>query len=192
MMHSKDRFRYAGLFALVLAVAIAAPASGSTFVHMELPQLVEASDAVIEGRVVEVESFWDEKGTVIVTEAVIQVADQIAGHTDDWIRVRTWGGEVDGYTVEAPGFPTFDRGERLVLFVHRPETGRGALRVTGYQLGKYRVVEEAGRMVARPTVDSGAVLLSPGGGRAEVPRALTLDRLKEDIRDAARTAGLNR
>lgn len=192
MMQVNPRFRAAGILVAAAALALAMPAGAATFVDMELPELVAGSDAVIEGRVVEVESFWDENGAVIVTEALIQVDDKIAGKSEDWIRVRVPGGEVDGYTIQAPGFPTLALDERVVLFVHRPAEGGDALRITGNPLGKYRVVEEGGEQLARPTVDSGAVLVSPRGGRTEAPQALSLERLKEDIREAVRAYGLDR
>jgi hypothetical protein len=62
MMYWAERFRPAGVIALLVALAAAAPASGATFIDMEIPELVAASDAVVEGRVVDVVSFWDEKG----------------------------------------------------------------------------------------------------------------------------------
>lgn len=191
MMYSTERFRIAGVVALLVALAAAAPAGGATFIDMEIPQLVAESEAVIEGRVVDVQSFWDEKGVVIVSEALIQVDDAIAGRSEGWIKVRTVGGEVGGYTVQAPGFPTLVQDERVVLFLSR---GRGeeAFGITGHPLGKYRVVEEGGDQIARPSVDDGAVLVAPPGGLATVPQALSLDRLKEDIRDAARLLGQSR
>lgn len=190
-MHENPRFRAAGILVAAAALAFAMPAGAATFVDMKIPELIAESDAVVEGRVTLVESFWNENGTVIVTEAVIEVDDKILGKSDDAIRVRVPGGEVDGYTIEAPGFPTLALDERVVLFVNRPQGG-GAFQITGHPLGKYRVVEEGGDQIARPTVDSGAVVVSPQGGRVQAPQALSLDRLKDDIRDAARAYGLNR
>lgn len=190
-MYVNLRFRSAGILVVAAALAFAMPAGAATFVDMKIPQLVAESDAVIEGRVIEVDSFWNENGTVIVTEAVVQVDETIVGNSARTLRVRVPGGEVGGYTIQAPGFPTLSIDERVVLFVHRAEDGHG-LRITGNPLGKYRVVEEGGDQIARPTVDSGAVLVSPGGGRTAAPQALSLDRLKDDIRDAARSLELNR
>lgn len=191
MMQVKPRFRCTGILVAAAVLALAVPVGASTFIKMEIPELVAESDAVIEGRVIGTESFWDEKGLLIVTEAEIQVDDRIVGKSDDTIRVRVPGGEVGGYIIQAPGFPTFEADERVVLFVHRGDIP-GALRVTGHSLGKYRVVEEGGEQVARPTVDSGALLVSPSGARTAAPLALSLERLKEDVRDAARAYGLNR
>lgn len=192
MMHWNPRFRCAGILVALAALALAAPAGAATFVNMELPQLVAESDAVIEGRVTQVDSFWNENGTIIVTEAIVQVDDKIAGKSEDWIRVRVPGGEVDGYTIQAPGFPTLALDERVVLFVRRGDSRGDSLQITGHALGKYRVVEEGGDAIARPTTDSGAVLVAPGGARSEAPQSLSLDRLKDDIRDAARALELNR
>lgn len=192
MMYWTERSRTAGVIALLVALAAAAPASGATFVDMEIPELVAASDAVIEGRVVDVKSQWDEQGIVIVSEALIQVDDKIVGKSEDWVTVRVVGGEVGGYTIQAPGFPTLDQDERVVLFLSRSGRGDDSYGITGHPLGKYRVVEDAGEQIARPSVDDGAVLVSPRGGPATVPQALSLDRLKEDIRDAARLLGQSR
>jgi hypothetical protein len=104
--------------------------------------------------------------------------------------VRTFGGTVNGYTVEAHGFPTFARGEKLLLFLENDPAERDTHRVLGYQEGMYRVTaDKAGREVAFPTVDGGARLFTADGRPAPAPRPIQLDELREEIRDNARQAG---
>ncbi len=167
--------------ALLLAVA---PAMASTFLAMNPDELVAKSEAVVEGTVLKVDSFWEKSGRVIVSEAVIEVADTITGKSVERVTVRTFGGEVDGYVVEASGFPRFQTGERVVLFLHRDSNDK-SVRVTGYQLGHYRVVERGGTKPAMPTFE-GARLLSKSGGEVAAPEALPLSELKQNIEDSAR------
>ncbi|HXT22965.1 MAG TPA: hypothetical protein VN923_19610, partial [Thermoanaerobaculia bacterium] len=86
---------------------LAAPAYGSTFLHMSRAELTKKASAVVVGNVLSVESFWTKSGRIIVTEAMVEVEDAVLGETPSVVRVRTFGGTVNGYTVEAHGFPTF-------------------------------------------------------------------------------------
>ena len=126
--------------ALLLVLVAGVPAGASTFVEMNQRELVQKSAAVVEGEVLQVHSFWDSKGRMMITEAVVKVSDSVVGNIGSALVVRTYGGTVEGYTVEAHGFPTFKRGERVLLFLE-PER-QGAHHVTGYQLGQYRIVRD--------------------------------------------------
>src|SRR5688572_28195034 len=110
---------------------LAAPASGSTFLHMSRAELAKKASAVVVGNVLSVESFWTRSGQIIVTEAMVEVEDAILGETPSVVIVRTFGGTVNGYTVEAHGFPTFNKGERLLLFLEKDRADPGATRVLG-------------------------------------------------------------
>ena len=190
-MHLTSRFRSADLigwrlFALMLvATVVAVPASGSTFVTMDLNELVAESESAVEGRVVAVQSYWNKQQTAIVTDVTIAVDEKLFGRAGGELVVRTFGGTVDGYTIEAIGFPQFQEDERVLLFVHRPETPDGKLRVTGYQLGHYRIVRQGDEDAAIPAIDDGARFLSPSGKRATPPSARSLEQLKDEIRSAA-------
>lgn len=96
------------------------------------------------------------------------------------VKVRTFGGTVGGYTVEAHGFPKFAVNDRLVLFLQNAgETAE----VTGYQQGQYRIVrDKSGVDIAVSAVDGGATLLGRDGRQVAMPKALRLDALKNLIR----------
>jgi hypothetical protein len=169
---------------------LAAPAYGSTFLHMSRAELAQKASAVVVGNVLSVESFWTKSGRIIVTEAMVEVEDAVLGEAPSVVVVRTFGGTVNGYTVEAHGFPTFAKGDRLLLFLEKDQAAPDATRVLGYQEGMYRVgLDKAGREVAYPTVDGGARLLTADGKLAPPPRPLLLDDLRGEIREHARQAG---
>ncbi|HSK76654.1 MAG TPA: hypothetical protein VLQ45_09370 [Thermoanaerobaculia bacterium] len=172
------RSMWIGLSALVLAVAI--PAAASTFVALSRGELVAQSDAIVQGRVLKVSSFWSPSGRLIVSEAMIEVEETIAGRAPSVVVLRTAGGTVGGYTIEAHGFPKFAVNDRLVLFVQ----GAGNLaKVTGYQQGQYRIVrDKAGIEMAVPTLGDGVRLLRQDGRAGELPKAVRLDDFKAGIR----------
>ena len=171
---------------LSIALVAAAPAAASTFLAMGRTDLVREADAAVQGRVLKVDSYWEPTGTVIVSEAMVQVEDTLFGNTPSVVRVKTFGGEVNGFVVEAHGFPTFAADERVLLFLEAD--GEDTLRVTGYQLGQYRLVAgEGGVELAVPAVDAGTRMLSADGQPAPAPRAQPLAELKDLIRaDAVR------
>lgn len=166
---------------LAFALLATVPAAASTFLAMSQAELVAQSDAVVVGEVLQVQSFRDESGSFVITEAMVQVDETFTGSADSVVVVRTAGGTVDGYTVMAHGFPQFEAGERVVLFLS--DDGAEASKVVGYRLGQYRVVTNSrGVEVALPTLEPGIQLLTEGGFPAPRPQALTLDTLREQVR----------
>jgi hypothetical protein len=173
---------------IVLLVALALPVGASTFLWMEPQELVRGSAAVVQGEVLKVESFWDRAARVIVTEAMVRVEEKVFGDTPSVVVVRTWGGTVNGYTVEAHGFPKFQPNERVLLYLEAERDG--ASRVTGYQQGHFRVVrDKSGVEMAVPTVDAGGHIVTRDGRHATPAKAVRLDELKASIRNEARRAG---
>lgn len=174
--------------ALLMMVMAGIPAGASTFLAMNQRELVRDSAAVIEGEVLQVHSFWDSKGQIMITEAIVKVTDAVFGEPGSAVVVRTFGGTVEGYNVKAEGFPTFNRGERLLLYIE-PERD-GAHRVAGYQQGQYRIVRnKEGFEVAVPTFDSHATLITRDGREAARPAAMPLSTLKNQIRTEALDLG---
>lgn len=173
--------------ALICALA-AAPLSASTFVALDRGELVAQSDAVVVGEVLYTYSYWNREGTMVFTDAVVHVQEAILGDASGLVSVRTPGGQVAGFRVEAHGFPAFGQGQRQVLFLNR--TADGVMEVTGFQQGQFRVITRSdGVEVAVPAL-KGVQLLSASGARAPMPSATTLDNLKQSIRSEA--IGLDR
>lgn len=172
----------------LLLLAVSVPLSASTFLRMTRAQLLRDSASVVQGQVLKVSSFWDPTGRVIMTEAQIQVEEKVVGNAPSVVVVRTFGGTVDGYTIEAHGFPTFRAKERLLLYLEREQDG--ATRVTGYQQGQFRIVrDQAGVEIAVPAVDSEVNVIGRDGRPAAKAAPVRLDVLKNSIRGEARLAG---
>ncbi|HEV2852690.1 MAG TPA: hypothetical protein VHC97_07795 [Thermoanaerobaculia bacterium] len=165
-----------GVLALVLAVII--PAGASTFIALSHHELVSQSDAVIQGRVLKVSSYWGQGGRIIVSEALVQVEETIRGNAPAVVKVRTFGGTVGGYTVEAHGFPRFAANDHVVLFL---QNANETAEVTGYRQGQWRIVQDKGVQMAVPTVEGGT-LIGRDGRPVAAAKALRLDTFKNMIR----------
>lgn len=144
---------------------------------MTVQELAHHSSAVVEGTVVQTRSFWNDEHTMIFTEAVVEVEAALVGDVPSTVTVRTVGGTVDDFRIVADGFPVFTVGERAVLFL-TPTGDR--FRVTGFQLGHFRLVTGAdGVERALPTREQAMEPVQP---KTLVPR--TLDDLKATVRSA--------
>jgi hypothetical protein len=178
---------------MALAALAAVPAGASTFLYVPQEELVAQAQAVVQGRVVEVNSFWNRQGTAILTEAVVEVEDTLLGRDVSHVRLITFGGEVGGYGIEAHGFPTFRKGQRLLVFLEPARAGEdGAHRVLGYRQGQFEIrVNKRGEEVAVPAWEAAEQvrILKPDGTEAAAPRAIPLAQLKSRIRETAERAG---
>lgn len=168
-----------------LALVLAVPAMASTFVAMSPGEMIQQSDAVVVGEVLQVESFRDSSGRAVLSQAMIQVEETLTGSSPTVVIVETFGGTVDSYTVVAHGFPSFTVGERVVVFLDEREDG--IAEVVGYRLGQYRLLtNRLGQQVAVPTLEAGVTLVHPDGEEAIRPQALPLSTLKAIIQQEAR------
>lgn len=176
------------LIGVLLFALAAAPMAASTFIAVKTEQLIADSAAVIQGEVLRVHSFWDPSGRMVMTEALVRVEDTLLGDSPTIVRVETFGGNVDGFIVEADGFPKFEAGQRMILFLS-PEKD-GVARVSGYQFGQYHVRrDKAGVEYAVPALDLGANVVTKDGKPFVRPQAVRLDTFKDQVRAAARRSG---
>lgn len=164
----------------VLLVFTALPAAASTFLALDQDELLASSNAVIQGTVLETRAFWNEEGTIILTEARIEVQDLVAGNAPAVVTVRTPGGEVGNYRVEATGFPTFSAGEEVLVFL---AADGQSFRVAGHLQGQYRIRPSDKGKLAVPAMEEGVRLLTLDGRMAPAPQPVQLDSFKNQIRE---------
>ena len=120
---------------------ISVTALASLFEPVSDQQLVCEATDVVRGTVSNVQSAWDRQHQAIWTTATLTVQEVIRGGlvSGASLPVKEVGGTVDGYTIEAEGFPTFQSGQEVVILLHPWEDGSGAYRVWGYGRGQFNV-----------------------------------------------------
>lgn len=177
--------RLAAGLGMAALLALAPPLSASTFVALDLDDLVAGADQVVEGQVVDTRSFWNADRTVIRTEATFRVDSVLLGDPPDTVTLETPGGTVGDVRVRVPGFPVFEPGERLLLFLG--DAGDGRSRVHGYRQGQFRIVTDAtGGRLAVSTVEDGTPLISAEGKDLRSLATQPLTDLERAIHDTAR------
>jgi hypothetical protein len=185
-MNSRITFKLGLLVMLVVGSALA---QAATFVAMTDEELIQQSDAVVQGQVIRLESKWDPQGRIIVTEATIQVSETIAGVAPSQIVVQTPGGKVNDYRVEALGFPSLNNGEEVILFI-KDDQSLQVSRIVGHQQGHFEVVKRLdGVTLAVPRIEDGASFLTPSGKAIPAPRSTELAAFKGRVRAEAARVG---
>lgn len=180
------------LIAIAAAACIglhAIPLAASTFVAMTQDELISRSDRVIQGEVVNVQSRWSQSGRVVVSDATVRVDEVLIGDSPQVVQVRTFGGRVNDFVMETHGFPAFETGEKVLLYLYE-EPSDGSLRVLGYQQGQFRVVTRLdGVTLAVPQVDEDARLLRPDGTQVPIPESVEIDAFRNHLLDTAKKLG---
>ncbi len=85
-----------------------------------LEDLVNGAASVVVGTVVERSSYWNDEHTGIYTSVVLLVEERLKGPaSQDRITVTFPGGEVDEIGEWVSDMPSFDQGERVVVFLKK-------------------------------------------------------------------------
>lgn len=144
-----------GLFVVAL---LGSPASASSIRHLQIDDMLQASELVFEGRVVASESRWNAGGTQIHTYITFELSDVIVGdYAQQTLQLRFVGGTVGDDTVAVDGlvYPTID--EQGIYFV---ETLRENLinPLLGWSQGHFLIKKNKGGEETVMTQDKAAVI----------------------------------
>ena len=179
------------------ATAIALPAPGpegdahaAVSILMTLDELVATSSRVVLAEPIERTSRWEELGggRRIVTYTRLAVDETISGGARPEVWVRTLGGRVDKIGQHVAGEASFSLGEKTLVFLEEVE---GATVVTGMAQGHYRLADEDGDVVLRPSPDAGTLLPRKGPSIAarELLVGARLDRARALVQTAWKQRG---
>lgn len=129
----------AAVAALLVVLLAAAPAAATSIKSATLEQTLDASAAIVVGRVLGQHPYRLADGTVM-TAVTVQVEESLAGPYQAGRRlvVSAFGGEDRGGRWLAVGEATYHRGERVLLQL---EVIDGRLHTLGLSLGKWTVHE---------------------------------------------------
>lgn len=169
-----------GLAAIIL---LTGSLLGSTVVKLELPELVKTSDSIVQGRVDDVYTRWDENQRMVYTYVSVSVLDPMKGERRRSVLVKQLGGTLGAMTQFVAGSPTFSRNEEVILFL-KQQTNAATFSIVGLNQGKYDIVDDYA-----VTNVSGIDLYNPKTGRIETPAVITkapVEAFKAKIRELVR------
>ncbi|HEV7241095.1 MAG TPA: hypothetical protein VGQ36_17815 [Thermoanaerobaculia bacterium] len=176
----------------LLLVLVAIPLSASQFIDQPFDRVARESSLVIRGTVGHTWSAWDDAHEVIYTYATVSVKRYFGELTGpDTLVIREAGGTVDGYTMEAIGFPELRSGEDVVLLLARWQDSAD-YRIHAFNQGKFLVRNRGGvEVLISDPVKQGDTRLSGRDGRVSANAAddegpsFTVDEFVQMV-DAAR------
>lgn len=126
--------------ALLTVLLIAGSMAATTVMKLDLPQLVQESDTIVQGRVDQIYSQWDADKKVIFTYVSINVEDPVKGEQRSVVTIKQLGGAIGAMNMSIVGMPRFVRGDDLLLFLK--SNGDGTHHVVGLGQGKYTVAND--------------------------------------------------
>lgn len=132
------RARMARRVVAVLALAFAFFAADARMLPYELSDYLSQSDAVITGKVADVESRWINNNTNIITDIAITVDTVIKGDQNSGgvVHLQLPTGRVGAIGRTSPQLPTFSVGEEVLVFLNEAKNG---FSVYGGIAGKYLI-----------------------------------------------------
>jgi hypothetical protein len=140
--------RFTHLFRCVIVCCTLGLATATTVIPPSFSDLVNEAEIIFQGTVTSVHPQWIGEGAQrhIVSYVTFKVAESLKGNPGREITLRMFGGTVDGQTMKASDAPTFNVGDRDVLFVEH--NGTQFIPLVGIMHGRYRVQkDENGRDV---------------------------------------------
>jgi hypothetical protein len=189
-MHSRaNQGLRVALLALLAFALVAGSASASVVIPPADDDLIVHADAVIIGRVTDIESHDDRQGK-LSTYITIAIQEVLKGSlAQSSLTIRELGGEVGGVVAWASANPEFSVGERVLLFLD--QRADGSLRVLHFYLGKFSIITDpaTGDLVAvRPLPEEVTIIAPPGAAAAGIALGAVgrgLDEFKDHIRRRA-------
>jgi hypothetical protein len=160
-----------GAFVVVLGLLISvgllvSSASATIMKHADLPRLVEISDIIVHGHVVDKDTYFDEKQGRVVTDVTVEVERDFYGADSDTVEFQQWRGEHEGQFHSIPGDASFDNGEEVVIFLHEGDDGVVALSALGQS--KYQVVRNGQNTLVTRNLQDLAFAVEKADGRTEI------------------------
>lgn len=152
---------------LLISVGLLVSSASATIMkHADLPRLVESSDVIVHGNVVEKDTYFDEKQRRVVTDVTVEVERNFYGAEADTVQFQQWRGEHDGQFHAIPGDASFEKGEEVVVFLHEGDDGVVALSALGQS--KYEVVRNGSNTLVTRDLQDIAFVVERADGNSEI------------------------
>lgn len=139
----RHRSRFFIVLAVMLVTLWASSVAATVMLYVDLAKLVELSDVIVQGRVIDQTTTPDAKTGRPMTVSTLRVERVFLGDVGDTVQFKQWGGEVDGLVSRVPGDAQFEPYEEVVIFLDDGEGQYAGMRyLTALSQAKYKVVSD--------------------------------------------------
>jgi len=109
--------------------------SGGLVEKLTIDELAVRADSILIGEVTDSTCYQEGEGN-IYTQVTLSVEQTIKGETEEEVVIRVAGGEVNGQVLWVEDAPSFQLGERVVVFLEEDD---GVFGVVGWFQGKFSI-----------------------------------------------------
>ena len=183
------RFVARAALALAAAALFAAPAAATTLIRQGLENLARENEAIVQGKVVDVHSYWNQDHSFILTDVRVRPTLGLKGFGRDRdVTVTLMGGTVGDITTMIVGGPELVPGSEYLLFLNREDLPGSPQSLTVRDL--VQGVFEAATVKGERRFFSQALgqpLTPDAQGRSDVPggeQGIGVDEMVRQIRQA--------
>lgn len=168
--------------ASALLATMAIPARATTLMREGLDQLTAKNELVVQGRVLDTNSHWNDGHTLIFTDVKVRPSQVLKGRQEGDVTFTVLGGTVGDVTTLIIGGAELLPGSDYVLFLSHADLPGAANRLTvrDHAQGAFNV--DKGRAFSEAFGDP---LLPDGEGRIDVPGGedgLPIEELTRQVR----------
>lgn len=130
------------LFLILLLFSVLNTNTLSQSIQSKVKNLSEKSDIILEGKVIQKKSDWNQDKTRIFTKVTIQVDEYLKGNNSGkTIVINTPGGEVDGIGELYTHMPSFKDDEDVLVFAKEDKQDK-SYRVLDGEEGKLTLYDD--------------------------------------------------
>jgi hypothetical protein len=116
-------------------------AGATTIPYKSFTDLVRESDAVVSGRVANIESRYSKEKEIYTFVTLDQVSTLSGSYAAPALTLRFRGGQVDNDVLHIIGTPKFEASENVIVFVHG--NGRYMVPLVGWTQGVFRISRDS-------------------------------------------------
>jgi len=146
----------------ILVAGVVAVASATQLAYLTPQELGQQSELVFRGKVVSVNSYWNDKHTKVFTRTRVAVDETYKGSSWAVVDVVQLGGTVGKVKVTVQGTLQWNVGEEVLLFAESYDAG--SFQVSGFSQGKFGIKRDSrtgAAYVQAPQVEGVTLLGAP-------------------------------
>lgn len=137
---------------LAAALLLALPSAEAATILAETPEeMAAASDEVVLGTVVSVESRREEDGRVLTWVVLAPEQSYLSDAPPESVTIAVAGGTIGRYRTYVPGADSYEVGEHVLVFLNAVDDGTFVARALAY--AKFTVTEGEDGLIAARAID---------------------------------------
>ena len=162
------------LLTILCQLAAYQKASASIVISLTLEDLTLQADLIVLGRCEEVHGTWNEDRSMIFTYITLSSEKCLKSSLcPSQVKIRHLGGAVNDTNMKVVGVPSFQKGERVILFLKG--SSEGYYRIIGLSQGKFSIIRRGNDVYVKRAL-KGLTLVEKRNGQFRIIKGADKER----------------